>query len=329
MEQKNQFTEQSNQQYNQLIETNVPLHDKNWFETGGKAAYFAQPNAPEKFQHALAYAQQNNLPVFVLGQGANVLISDEGFDGLVIRPGQNQIHVVEPDSQHALVHAGAGTTMHDLIEFCLNHHLLGLEEFSGIPGTVGGSVYINLHYYQFLLGQFLISGQIINRHTGALHTVDNTWFKFGYNHSNLHDENHFLLSATFKLKKASDLEIAYARGRRVEIIRHRINRYPHKGTCGSFFRNFHEHEVTAESNGKKMIYVAYYLDKIGIKGQLSVGDAIVSHQHANMIVNRGNATSTDIAQLARTMQQLVSDQFGIIPQPECRLLGFKNWPLFS
>ena len=81
------------------------------------------------------------------------------------------------------------------------------------------------------------------------------------------------------------------------------------------------------SQGKKLIYVAYYLDKIGVKGELTVGDAVVSYQHANMIINRGNATSADIIALARKMQELVFEKFGIIPQPECRLIGFKNYPL--
>ena len=132
---------------------------------------------------------------------------------------------------------------------------------------------------------------------------------------------HFVLNATFKLKKGSNSDIAYARGRRKEIIRHRTARYPTSHTCGSFFRNFHEHEVTLEINGKKMIYVAYYLDKIGVKGQLRVGDAQVSHQHANMIINRGNATSTDIITLAQEMQRLVYEQFGVMPQPECKIIN--------
>ncbi len=76
-----------------------------------------------------------------------------------------------------------------------------------------------------------------------------------------------------------------------------------------------------------MIFVAYYLDKLGIKGELSIGDAVVSFQHANMIVNRGEATSDDIAALARTMQSLVKEQFGIVPQPECQLIGFRDYPL--
>ncbi len=80
---------------------------------------------------------------------------------------------------------------------------------------------------------------------------------------------------------------------------------------------------------KNLYYVAYYLDKLGIKGELSVGGAQVSHQHANMIVNRGTATTSDIVTLARTMQKLVYDEFGIIPQPECRLIGFSEYPLLK
>lgn len=76
-----------------------------------------------------------------------------------------------------------------------------------------------------------------------------------------------------------------------------------------------------------MIYVAYYLDKLAVKGSLKVGDAVVSYQHANMLVNQGNATSSDIIALARTMQKMVYERYGIIPQPECRLLGFGEYPL--
>ncbi|MGE0206630.1 MAG: UDP-N-acetylmuramate dehydrogenase [Candidatus Babeliales bacterium] len=312
-----------------IIQQNISLADKNWFATGGAAKFFCEPTTPQEFQQALQFANEHKLLLFILGAGANILIADEGFDGLVIRPKLTAL-VQEPwDQQYELLTAGAGVQLDDLIEYCLAHNLSGLEEFSGIPGTVGGAVYINLHYFEFLLDQFLVSAQIIEKDTGVIKTVDPSWFDFGYNQSTLLKENHFLLSATFKLKKINPEEIAYARGRKKEIIRHRAARYPQKGTCGSFFRNFHEHEVTLESNGKKMIYVAYYLDKIGVKGALQVGGATVSHQHANMLVNRGNATSADIIQLARTMQKLVFDQFGILPQPECRLVGFKEYPLLK
>jgi UDP-N-acetylmuramate dehydrogenase len=306
-----------------LIVRNIPLHDKNWFATGGAAEYYAAPETALEFQEAVRFAQTENKIITVLGQGANCLISDSGIKGLVIQPKLHRITF----SHNDLVTADAGATMHELIEACLNHNLIGLEEFSGIPGTVGGSVFINLHYFEFLLSQFLVSAQVMHKQTGDIMEVDNAWFSFGYNASTLQHAPYYLINATFKLKQADELGIAHARGRAQEIIRHRFARYPSKNTCGSFFRNFLPEEVTLESNDKKMIYVAYYLDKIGVKGCLEVGDAIVSHQHANMIVNRGNATTNDIIRLARTMQTMVKKEFGITPQPECRLLGFDEYPL--
>ncbi len=307
-----------------------PLADKNWFLTGGKARYFCEPTSIKYFQQAVTFAQEKSLPIFVLGQGANVLISDDGFDGLVIRPVHTEydIPAIKDETEKTvLVTVSAGWTINDLIEFCLKHQITGLEEFSGIPGTVGGSVFINLHYFQFFLSHFLVKGRVIHHATGTIEEVPLEWFAFGYDDSRLVKRDYYLIDATFRLKKASDLETAYAQGRRVEIIRHRHARYPYLRTCGSFFRNFHDDEVTLMSGGKKMIYVAYYLDKIGVKGQLSVGDAIVSYQHANMIVNSNNATSSDIVQLVRLMQQKVKEAFDIIPQPECLLIGFKEYPL--
>lgn len=311
------------------IRQNVPLHDKNWFGTGGAALYFTEPETNLAFGQSLAFAQEHQQDIFVLGSGANILISDDGFNGLVIRPKlTNIVHApCQDDAAHVAVTAGAGVTIEDLIAYCLNNQLGGLEEFSGIPGTVGGAMYINLHYFKHLLGDFVLSAEIIDRMSGTQHTVSPDWFEFAYDHSRLFAQKEYVLSATFKLKKITVLEAAYAKGRADEITRHRRHRYPYQGTCGSFFRNFHPHEVTLEKNGKKAIWVAYYLDKIGIKGELSCGGAIVSHQHANMIVNQGTATSSDIIKLAQRMQELVHQEFGITPQPECQLIGFTSNPL--
>ena len=312
-----------------LIQTNAPLADKNWFKTGGPARFYCEPTTTEQFQEAIVYAATHNLPIFMLGQGANILISDDGFDGLVIRPFLTTISIISATDNSALVKADAGVTMPDLIDYCLNNNLIGLEEFSGIPGTVGGSVYINLHYFNFLLANFLVSAEVINKKTGAVETVTTQWFNFGYNDSQLHKKDFFLVSATFCLKQANAEETAFAQGRKTEIIRHRAHRYPQVRTCGSFFRNFFPDEVTLEVDSKKIIFVAYYLDKIGIKGTLRSGDAIVSPQHANMIVNLGKGTSTDIVTLAQQMQQLMLDTFNIVPQPECQLIGFKKYPLLQ
>lgn len=324
MNNSQQCTEQPNTPFLTILQ-NITLHDKNWFQTGGPAKFFCEPTTAEQLEQALAFAKQHALDIFFLGQGANTLISDDGFDGLVIRPQLKQITHCMVDETTAYVCAGAGVVFHDLIDYCLQHNFIGLEEFSGIPGTVGGSVYINIHYYEFLLQQFLVSAQVIHRDTGHIMTVDPEWFDFGYDQSKLQDQQYFLVNATFKVTHVSADLAAFAKGRRAEIIRHRERRFPTQRTCGSFFRNFLPEEVV--NTEKKLIYVAYYLDKIGVKGELSVGDAVVSHQHANMLINRGKATSSDIIQLAQKMQQLVQQNFGIKPQAECQLIGFKNNPL--
>lgn len=311
------------------IQNNVSLADKNWFKTGGYAQFFCEPKTSHEFSTAIQYAHKHQLPITLLGHGANVLISDEGVNGLVIRSHLNQLTITLHDNEQSLVTAGAGIGIHELIEFCLDNQLIGLEEFSGIPGTVGGAIFINLHYFEFLIAQFLVNAHVVHAKTGEIKLVDKDWFCFGYNSSTLHSREWYLSDATFILKNASLTETAFARGRRHEIIRHRTRRYPTQGTCGSFFRNFKDHEVELVINNKKMIFVAYYLDKIGIKGTLRIGGAQVSHQHANMIVNTGNATSSDIITLARTMQHLVYQQFKIIPQPECELIGFSLYPLMQ
>ena len=308
-----------------IFQEHIPLADKNWFETGGSARYFCEPSSSEEFKQALEFAKTHNLPIFVLGSGANIVISDDGFDGLIIHPKKSTLFVHTDDS--SLVTASAGITMNELIEYTLDQKLTGLEVFSNIPGTVGGSVYINLHYFEYFLSHFLVSGQVINTTTCEIVTVDLAWFNFGYDQSTLMNREYYLIDATFKLKQSTESEVTYARGRRFEIIRHRVSRYPRAKTCGSFFRNFHDDEVTLVWEGKKMKFVAFYLDKIGVKGTEHVGGAWVSSQHANMLVNKENATSSDIVQLARILQEKVQKEFGIIPQPECIFLGFKKYPL--
>lgn len=311
-----------------IISRDVPLHDKNWFYTGGKAKFFCAPTTVSEFQQALMWNNTEQCPLHILGQGANTLISDEGFDGLIIRPMLTDIQIT-PDADHCMVTAGSGVSIHDLILYCLEQNIIGLEEFSGIPGTVGGSVYNNLHYFEYSLADFLVCAQVIDRTTGTITTVDKEWLSLSYDHSKLHEKKQYLVNATFKLKLVTPLEAAYAKGRRTEIIRHRCKRYPMTNTCGSFFRNFHEDEVTNPINGKKLIFVAYYLDNVGLKGNLRIGNACVSHQHANMIVTVGQATSADVVAVARTMQEKVYKTFGLLPQSECELVGFKQNPLLT
>src|ERR1700722_4465140 len=111
-----------------LIQANMPLADKNWFCTGGSARFFAGPKTAQEFAQALIFAHENKQPIFILGHGANILISDAGFDGLVIHPQLNEISYTTKNVT-TLITSGAGVSMSDLIEYCLNNNIIGLEEF--------------------------------------------------------------------------------------------------------------------------------------------------------------------------------------------------------
>lgn len=313
------------------IQENIPLNSYNWFATGGPARYFCEPESQDDFIESLRFARENELKIFVLGEGANILVSDSGFNGLVIRPKNTGVEILgqETETDGTIVRAGSGVIVQDLIDFCLENNLTGLEDFSGIPGTVGGSVYINLHYFDYLLSDFFVRGKVLDIESLEVNKKEPEWFGFGYDQSRLHDHEHILISADFVLQSASDEECAYARGRRDEIIRHRNRRYPESHTCGSFFRNFIPEEVDLNIDGKKMIYVAYYFDKLGIKGQLQSGGARVSSKHANMIVTDDSAISQDVINVTRRMQQMVLDEYGVLPQPECQLIGFEEYPLIN
>ncbi|MBD3231501.1 UDP-N-acetylmuramate dehydrogenase [Candidatus Dependentiae bacterium] len=312
------------------IKKNISLKNKNWFKTGGHSKFYCEPKNMIDFQEAIKFAKVNKLEIFALGHGANVLINDDGFDGLTIKPQLKNI-TIKYISKNAhflpiLVTAHTSVKIQDLIDFCLKNNLIGLEEFSAIPGTVGGSTYINIHYFNSSLSDFIHSATIINKDSGKIFNVDKNWFNFGYDKSKLQKKENFLISTTFKLKKVNDFQTYYAKGRRYEIIRHRQHRYPNSNTCGSFFKNFLPQEIDFEINNKKITSIAYYLDKLGIKGKLKIGNAIISPKHANMIETLPGATTTDIIKLAKQMQKLVKKEFGIIPKPECQVIGFKKNP---
>lgn len=316
----------------EIIRSNISLQDKNWFCTGGAAQWYSEPATHEEISAALAWAHAHKIPVSLLGQGANILVHDSGVPGLVVRLALDEFSALTtpgPDHHKKLVRIGAGVPLSQAIEKSLDAQLLGLEEFSGIPGTIGGSVYINVHYYEYLLSNFLISGTIIAADGTEIKTVPAEWFELGYDSSRLQKKDYYLLDALFSLTPGTSDAIIFARGRRTEIIRHRTKRYPHERTCGSFFRNFHPTEIARHPHLTPVIYAGYYLDLVGVKGTLKSGHARVSHQHANMLIADPGATSHDIITLARKMQELVWHRFGILLQPECQFIGFSHYPLYT
>ncbi len=305
-----------------LIQKNISLREKVWFKTGGKSKFYSEPQNIEDLKTTLQFARKNRLPLFILGSGANVLISDKGFNGLTVKPLLSKISF-----KKNLVIAECGTILSDLIATTINQQLIGLEDFAGIPSTIGGAFYFHLHYFDKFISNFLHAAQIIDLNTLEIYTVPPEWFEFGYDKSKLQNKKFMLLSVTLKLKKVSKIQAAYAKGWADAIEKERKFRYPTTNTCGSFFKNFSKEEINFKISNQKITSVAYYLEKIGVKGSLKIGGAFVSHKHANMIETDSSANSKDIIKVAKLMQTMVFEKYKIVPQPECQLIGFDKYPL--
>lgn len=314
-----------------MLEEQVSLKAYTWFQVGGAARYFARPKNEAEFQALIGFKKREQILLHILGQGANSLISDEGFSGIVLLLQLKEMKMMDYTDDQSLLVVGAGCSVEEVINYMLDQKLVGLEEFSGIPSSIGGALFINLHYFQFLISQFVFQAKVYDVTKEEILIVDNAWFCFGYDDSTLKRNTHYiLLEATFLLKKASNQEIAFARGRSVEIIRHRKSRFPYEKTCGCFFKNFSkDQDGLMLSEGKKIVAAGYYLDQLGIKGTLKRGNSFVSSKHANMITHNGGGTATEIIEIARIMQQKTFEKFGLFLEPECALIGFDRYPLWT
>jgi len=298
---------------------NIPLKPYTNFKIGGPARFFCETKNTREIIESLKFAKEKNVPTFILGLGANILVSDDGFPGLVIRQ-QNKKIRIEVGSRSGIITAKAGATIDKLIATALKGNLVGIEDFSEIPSTVGGALYINLHYFDAFIGPFVKSALVLNKNTLKVEEVDQSWFRFDYDNSKLKTDNDYiLLEASFKLRKVNDYKKYEAIGKAKEIVRTRRRRYPLEPSVGSIFQNLSEEEQRRYNLPTRS--VAYLIDVCGLKGK-RIGDAVLSHRHANMIVNVGNARAADVLELAGIIKKSVKEKFKTDLKFEMELVGF-------
>jgi UDP-N-acetylmuramate dehydrogenase len=297
------------------FQENVPLKQYTSFKIGGPALFFCEPKNDEEIIESLSFAEDNNLPSFILGLGANILVSDDGFQGLVIRQRNAKISI-----KGNVVTAESGVTVEELINTTIAENLIGTEDFSGIPSTVGGALYINLHYFDAFIANFVREAIILNKDELKTELVDQSWFNFGYDNSKLKkDRNYMLLKACFELNKVDDYQKHEAIGKSKEIIRTRHYKYPSDPSVGSIFQNLTSDEQKLFNLPTRS--VAYLIDVCGLKGT-RVGDALLSHRHSNMIVNVGDAKAQHVIELAQIINEKVKERFGADLRFEVQMVGF-------
>lgn len=279
------------------IKTNESLAEKTYIKIGGPAELYLESGSEEEIIRALELAIQNNIPFFMLGRGCNIVFTDEGFHGIVIRPILTKTELIEENK----IEAGAGATLLDLVFFSHRNGLVGLEDLSGIPSSLGGAIYGNAGAGQDEIGDFIESASIaiVNKEnrTVTKKTFLKEDLKFEYRHSVLKEiKNGIILSAILKLEKG-DTQTA-----KDEIEAHFDARskaqplsYP---SAGCAFKN-----PPGESAGK-------LIEQAGIKGK-QIGSMQISEKHGNFIVNLGGGTYKEYKELVEFTKKTIKEKFGI------------------
>lgn len=286
------------------MQTKQDIFLKNYttFGIGGPARYFIEVRTIEDMQKAILHCRQNKLPYFILGKGSNSLFDDKGFNGLVIL---NKIDFIDRPAS-GVFHVGAGYSFSLLGAQTAREGWSGLEFASGIPGSVGGAVYMNAGANGNETCQTLTHIDYVNEE-GKLETLDRKNLSFSYRTSPFQSMRGAIVGATFTLTKEPT-----ARQKQLEIISYRKKTQPlSEKSAGCIFRN--------PSCG----HAGALIDQSSLKGH-SVGGAKVSEIHANFIVNKGQATSADVINLIQTIQKQVKEKTGIELESEVRYIPYEG-----
>lgn len=285
------------------IRENVPLAPLTSWRVGGPARYFFEPDSVPVLQEALAWATAQGLPVFVLGKGSNLLIADEGFDGLVIRLGSG-MGAVEVAGETVRAEAGCATSA--LVRAAAEHDRGGFEFLTTIPGTIGGVVFMNGGAHGACVADFLVEATVLMP-DGTIRVLDNAQMGYRYRHSRLQDEGGMVLAAALRAEPKPKAEVHQAVS---DLAKWRRARQPQGLSAGSVFTN-----PPGTSAGR-------LIEEAGCKG-LTAGRAQVSEVHANFFVNQGGAKASDLLALIVQVQERVHAAHGIWLHPEVRGVGCK------
>jgi UDP-N-acetylmuramate dehydrogenase len=294
------------------VERAVPLAPLTTFRIGGPADYFVRARTADELADAVTAARAIEIPYFLLGSGANILVGDRGFRGLVIHSDVGGIDFLDD----VRVRAGAGVqTFPDLIDRTVERGLGGLHHFVGIPSTVGGALWQNLHFLSpaparertVFIEEVLESADLLTEE-GERRAVDVDYFDFGYDQSVLHHRDDIVLSATFRLEPAPIEDL-----RRVmrENLEWRDDRHPDLWLypcAGSIFQKI------------EGIGAGRLIDECGLKGYVH-GGAGIFHKHANIIVNLGGATAVEVRHLIDLARSTVLKETGYELIPEISFIG--------
>lgn len=294
------------------LRLNMPLAPYTTFKIGGPADLFFEAYRRDELATAVLAARELGIPYFVLGLGANILVGDRGFRGLVIRNAARAYRLLDG---HRLWAESGAIVYPDLIEVAVNAGLSGLEHYVGIPSTVGGALWQNLHFLSppperartMFIAEVLAEAEVLTAEN-MRQTVGPEYFCFGYDYSILHERDDIVLAATFQLAPGDPARMREIMEANLAWRRERHPPLETEPSAGSIFK-----KIDGIGAGR-------LIDQCGLKGT-RIGDAEVSPKHANIIVNRGRATATQVRALIAYVQHVVETRTGYRLEPEIRFVG--------
>ena len=310
------------------IKRDISLKEFTTFKIGGKARYFLEAKKREDLISVLKLAKKFKIPFFILGGGSNILVSDRGFNGLIVKMKNTKYEVKD-----GLIFCEAGAPLSSLVSMAAKNNLTGLEWAAGIPGTIGGAIYGNAGAFGSSIGEIVKEVEVlkIKNCKFELTKLKNKDCQFSYRGSIFKkNPNLIILSAKLKLKKGEKNKIEE---KMKKCLDYRRSTQPlNFPSAGSIFKNFTPHrnaiygagpalKVVLKKFNKKEIPAAYLIEKCGLKGK-RVGNVKISEKHANFIINLGNGKAKDVKKLINLTKKKVKEKFGIELKEEIQYLGF-------
>lgn len=290
------------------IKQNILLAPYTTFHIGGPADYFVVAQSLDDLKESIVWAKKNHIEYFLLGTGANILVGDKGFRGLVIKN-----EAKEYEFQGNIVIAQSGVTIESLITLSKEQSLSGFEDFAGIVSTVGGALWQNLHFLSpdrnstVYIADILQGASILHEDMSS-EEVDKAYFQFGYDKSILHQSKDIVMSATFRLSAKNPDEIQKTIDANLQWRAEKHPKDAIHSSAGSIFKKI-------EGYGAGRI-----IEKVGLKGK-QIGGAQISPVHANFIVNTGVATAKDVEDLMQLVKTTVAEQLRLDMIPEISFVG--------
>ena len=279
-----------------------PMARHTTFRIGGPADYFIELGNVDEIKAAVGICQEENLPWFVLGRGSNLLVSDQGYRGVILSIYKNFQNI---DIQGEILTVQAGTLLTTLSGKALDASLSGIEFASGIPGTVGGAVVMNAGAYGGEMKDIVRQVTVLDQE-GVVRTLTGEEMQFGYRTSLAKKKGYIVLEAILELKPGEKEQI---REKMQTLKAKRIEKQPLEyPSAGSTFKR------------PEGYFAGKLIMDAGLRGA-RVGDGQVSEKHCGFVVNTGHATAADVRELMRQIQEKVQEQFGVRLEPEVRFLG--------